>query len=287
MKKSIGILYICTGPYVLFWKDFYESFEKKFLIDFEKRYFVFTDSSDIYAQENPLVKIIKIEPQPWPLITLFRFATFLKVEEELKKCDYLMFSNANMVCDEIIKPEEFLPREEKKEVLSVTTHPGYYGKKAICYPYERGRKSSAYIPWNCGQKYVIGAMFCGTSKAFLKMSKTLKHNIEEDLKTNIIAKWHDESQLNRYIINKPGIRILPPEYCYPFGMNVDYQKKMSAVSKEAKFDVKRFKGQHENKSSSIKSTLGTIKRKIMIKEHILYIANWIRHKQIGEIKDAE
>ena len=28
MKKSIGILYICTGPYYLFWEDFYNSCEK-------------------------------------------------------------------------------------------------------------------------------------------------------------------------------------------------------------------------------------------------------------------
>lgn len=74
MKKSIGILYICTGPYVLFWEDFYKSFQKKFLIDFEKRYFVFTDAEEIYGQENQNVKKIKIEPQPWPLITLLRFS---------------------------------------------------------------------------------------------------------------------------------------------------------------------------------------------------------------------
>ena len=61
MKKSIGILYICTGPYVLFWEDFYKSFQKRFLIDFEKHYFVFTDAEEIYGQENQNVKKIKIE----------------------------------------------------------------------------------------------------------------------------------------------------------------------------------------------------------------------------------
>lgn len=34
--KSIGILYICTGPYYLFWEDFFKSFEAKFLTDYEK-----------------------------------------------------------------------------------------------------------------------------------------------------------------------------------------------------------------------------------------------------------
>ena len=263
MNKSIGILYICTGPYALFWKDFYESFEKSFLPGYRKKYFIFTDSDEIYKQENPFVNVIKIEPQPWPLITLFRFSTFLKIEEELKKCDYLMFSNANMVCNDVITPEEFLPREERGEILSVTSHPGYYKKKNIDYPYERSKKSTAYVPWNCGENYVIGAMFSGTSKAFLKMSRTLKNNIEEDLKKNIIAKWHDESQLNRYIINKPGIRILEPKYCYPFGMNVNYPRKISAVSKEAKFDVKTFKGQYSKKPGKNKKDLD-VKRAFII-----------------------
>lgn len=287
MNKSIGILYICTGPYALFWKDFYESFEKFFLPGYRKKYFIFTDSDEIYKQENPFVNVIKIEPQPWPLITLFRFSTFLKIEEELKKCDYLMFSNANMVCNDVITPEEFLPREERGEILSVTSHPGYYKKKNIDYPYERSKKSTAYVPWNCGENYVIGAMFSGTSKAFLKMSRTLKNNIEEDLKKNIIAKWHDESQLNRYIINKPGIRILEPKYCYPFGMNVNYPRKISAVSKEAKFDVKTFKGQYSKKENKLKKSLGKIKRILMLKEHLLFILDMIRHAYIGEMKDAE
>lgn len=287
MKKSIGILYICTGPYVLFWKDFYKSFEEKFLPDFEKRYFVFTDSEKIYGQDNALVRLVKIEAQPWPLITLFRFSTFLKVESELKKCDYLMFSNANMVCNDIITPEEFLPRENKNEVLAVTLHPGYWGKKPIYFPYERRNKSTAYIPWNCGKVYVIGAMFCGTATAFLRMTKTLKNNIEEDLKNNIIAKWHDESQLNRYIISKTGIRVLSPEYCYPFGMRVQYPQKISAVSKEAKFDVKTFKGQYAHKQSALRKILGKIKRKVMLKEHILFAIDTIMQKHIGELKDAE
>lgn len=285
MNNSIGILYICTGPYILFWKDFYESFEKKFLPEFQKKYYVFTDADDIYAQENELVKVIKIEPQPWPLITLFRFSTFLKVENDIKDCDYLMFSNANMICDEIITPEEFLPREN--EILSVTSHPGYFGKNKINFPYERSKKSNAYIPWNCGKNYVIGAMFCGRSDAFIKMSKTLKHNIEEDLKKNVIAKWHDESQLNRYIVNKPGVRVLEPMYCYPYGMDVSYPRKISAVSKEAKFDVKSFKGQYFAQQSVARKMLGNIKRKVLLKERFMLLYDTIRQASVGEMKDAE
>ncbi|MBP3803798.1 MAG: glycosyl transferase family 6 [Oribacterium sp.] len=276
--KSIGVLYICTGPYALFWKDFYDSFEEKFLPNTEKRYFVFTDSDEISSSEGKRIKVVRIDNQPWPLITLLRFGTFLKIEEDLNKCDYIMFSNANIVCDEIISEEEFLP--QKQERIFVTTHPGYYGKKIIEFPYDRNKNSLAYVPWNCGENYVIGAMFGGTSEGFIDMCKTLKSNIEEDLKRNIIARWHDESHLNRYIIGRDDVRILSSEYCYPYGMKVSYKKKISAVSKQAKFDVRNFKGQYDKKSTITRKVLGKLKRKIKIKEHVLYLRDFMLGKKI-------
>ena len=272
--KSIGILYICTGPYALFWDDFYQSFERNFINDYEKRYYVFTDSDEIVTSEKKHIYAYKIGNLPWPLITLLRFNTFLMVESELKKCDYLMFSNANIVCDAQITAEEFLPSGNQK--IFVTSHPGYHDKSILDYPYDRNKNSLAYIPWNCGKDYVIGAMFGGTSDAFLIMCHKLKTNIEEDLKKNVIARWHDESHLNRYIIGRNDVKVLSPEYCYPFGMNVSYEKKISAVDKQAKFDVKSFKGQnHIVKKSQLRSTLGKIKRRVKLKEHTLYLIDTI------------
>ena len=39
---KIGILYICTGNYTVFWEDFYESFSKYFCTNSEIHYFVFS-----------------------------------------------------------------------------------------------------------------------------------------------------------------------------------------------------------------------------------------------------
>lgn len=285
--QKIGVLYICTGPYYLFWEDFYKSFEEKFIRDIKKEYYVFTDAERIYGEEFENVHRIKLDPQPWPLVTLLRFATFLSIEDELKKCNYLMFSNANMVCDEVIEFDDMLPRKEKQEHLFVTTHPGYLGKHIISKPYDRNKKSLAYVPWNCGKDYVIGAMFGGETEAFLRMSKTLKQRIEEDLKHNIIAKWHDESHLNRYIINRNDVRIISPEYCYPFGMNVDYTKKISTVSKQAKFDVKSFKGQYDIKRPFVLKAINKIKRSIKLKEIVLFLSDTILLKTVKVIRDEK
>lgn len=283
--KSIGILYICTGPYHLFWEDFYNTFEKYFLKGIEKRYFVFTDAAHIYKEDNSNVMKYELQSQPWPLVTLLRFSTFLTAEEQLAKCDYLLFSNANIVCEKLIDPSEILPRENLGESLFVTSHPGYYGKNRFEFPYERNKKSFAYIPWNLGESYVIGAFFGGTSEAFIKMSKSINKNIEDDLRSNIIAKWHDESHLNRYIIERKDIRVVSPEYCYPFGMNVTYEKRIAAVSKQIKFDAKKFKGIKDFDNSLFYRRLLLRIRYMM--RYSLFLRDSLLRRKLRPVKDAE
>lgn len=280
-KKSVGILYICTGPYSLFWEGFYKSFERNFLKETKKKYFVFTDADVIYGQENTNVKKCYLAQQPWPLVTLLRFTTFLSIEEELQDCDYLMFANANIKCVNSVEESEFLPRPERGEELFVTLHPGYFQMSPLDYPYERSNKSTAYIPWNCGNYYVIGAMYGGTTEAFLSMSRTLQQNINEDLKNNMIAKWHDESHLNRYIIGKNNIRLLHPKYCYPFGMEVDYEAMIAAVEKQSVFDVKTFKGHYDNPSISFHRILMGLDKRIPIRRQLLAVFDFLANKKIN------
>lgn len=239
--KSIGILYIATGPYINFWKDFYLTFEKYFLPDFKKNYYVFTDAESFEFEANEGVHKYFINNQPWPLITLLRFHYFLSIEDELKVNDYLMFSNANIICCEEITPEEFLPDAVNKE-LSFTTHPGFVYKKPVDFVYDRNPKSTAYIPYNCGTNYVIGALFAGTTEAFLSMSKELKNNINIDLNNRVIAQWHDESHLNHYAASHDNWRLLSPGYCYPVGFDLPFEKKITGVPKKTVFDVDSFKG---------------------------------------------
>ena len=52
---KIGMLYICTGKYTVFWPEFYRSFEEKFLPGCEKEYFVFTDAPAIEYEDAPRV----------------------------------------------------------------------------------------------------------------------------------------------------------------------------------------------------------------------------------------
>ncbi|MCI7325910.1 glycosyl transferase, partial [bacterium] len=93
---KIGILYLCTGKYTVFWPEFYKKFEKNFLPGCPKTDLVFTDAPQIAHEAEPNVRRIKQEALPWPYSTMERFRIFLTREQELREFDYLFYANANL-----------------------------------------------------------------------------------------------------------------------------------------------------------------------------------------------
>ena len=55
----------------------------------------------------------------------------------------------------------------------------------------------------------------GKTDNFIKAMYAMKQAIDEDLNINYIARWHDESHWNRYLLDNPPTVILDPSYCYP------------------------------------------------------------------------
>lgn len=230
----IAILYICTGKYDVFWKDFYISYENNFLIQSEKEYFVFTDSDKIY-DEDKCRRIHKIYQKNlgWPDDTLMRFHMFSSIKNELRKFDYIFFMNANCKCVTEISEEEFLPLE--KDIV-VVQHPGAYSKNPKQFTYDRNPKSTAYIPKGKGQYYVCGGINGGKGPAYLSLIEELKRNIDIDKDNGVIAKWHDESHINHYILQHNNWVMLSPSYCYAEGWNLPYKPKILVREKSKYFD---------------------------------------------------
>jgi len=244
-KKSIAILYIATGPYIAFWNNFFDSFEKYFLKETEVHYYVFTDAKTFYNSSNSRVHIIEQKAEPWPLPTLLKFHRFLEIRDELIKYDYIYQSNANIICTKAVKEADFLPQINSEEKLMFTLHPGFYNRPKYEWPYDRNKQSGAYVPFNKGDNYVFGAMNGGCSKEYIDFISELNKGITEDLKNNRIALWHDESWVNKSIIGRRDYRLLHPGFCYPVGFEVPYEKIISGVSKMDVFDVKTFKGDYD------------------------------------------
>lgn len=241
-REKAAILYICTGKYTVFWKEFYLSYEKYFLPDTEKHYYVFCDGQALYGEaENRRIHKFYLEHTPWPLPTLLRFWVFTGKRDELGRFDYIFLMNANVVCRDYVREAEYLPDAGKGERLVFTLHPGYAKEKPIYFPYERRKQSRACVPYNRGIHYVFGAMNGGVAKAYLDMLDTLNECVIEDLKKGVIPIWHDESYINKYILDRHDYKLLTLEYCHPQGWANEDGCKILGLDKARILDVTSIK----------------------------------------------
>ncbi len=238
--RNIAILYICTGDYWVFWKDFFLTCEKNFIKDYLIEYYVFTDCDDLHEKDNSRVHIIHHQYLGWPDETLLRFHTFLSIEERLIKYEYLFFMNANALIVNRIDAEEFLPVEPG---ILVVQHPGFYNKSNREFTYERNAESNAYIPEGEGEVYVCGGINGGKTKDCLDMFHCLKEWIDHDREKGIIPIWHDESMLNKYVYLFRNYRLLTCSFCYPEGWKIPYTPKIVVRDKKKWIDVYSVKNQ--------------------------------------------
>lgn len=219
---KVGLLVIATGKYDQFIPMLYKSMKKHFLTNHEVTMFVFTDQE--MPDKEDIVSLPHIH-ESWPNPTLKRYHVFDKYKEQLSNMDYLYYCDADMrfVGD---VGDEVLPDSESN--LVATEHPGFFGGRRGTY--ETRPESTAYVSNEEGDCYFAGGFNGGTSEAFLKMSEIIKERVDKDLEKGIIAIWHDESQMNRYLVdNKP--KVLNPSYCYPESWQIPFEKKLLALDK--------------------------------------------------------
>lgn len=254
-KQKIWILYICTWQYTTFRKDFYLSAQQYFLRDHKIHYFVFTDANEIFGQDdNDQIHIIPHTHLGRPDATLMRFHTFLWAEDQLKKMDYIFFCNANL---EIKQPiwEETLPSLD--EWIVVTQHPWFYNKKNNQFTYEKNKKSTAYISQSEWKYYIAWGFNWWTSSNFLEMCKLLSKNIDKDKSQWIVAVWHDESYLNKYILDH-NYKLLDPSYLYPEWRRIPFDCKILIRDKSKYIPVDAIKWNKDTLFSKINNIINYI-----------------------------
>ncbi len=221
---KIGILYIATGKYACFWEGFYLSAEKYLFPDDEKHYFIFTDSPEIKGDN---VTVFHRECQGFPADSLFRFDMFLSIKDELAKMDYLYFLNSNAEFKARVD-REAIPDEKENFLLGALSPMESIRKyPPLLFTYERNKKSLAYIPphQKGAYHYYMGGFNGGRTPEYLKMCETLARNIHTDYDNGIIARFHDESHINRYFREYPP-RILGKEFSVFEGWNLNIPCKL-------------------------------------------------------------
>lgn len=227
---KIGILVICLGKYNMFLPPLLKSIDNHFMKNNDITLFCFTEKNIPNKKGRISVKKVELNPEEYrpffPMATLKRYHVFDNNKDVLSEMDYLYYCDADMKFVSDVG-DEILPEKDSNGLVG-TEHPGFHGGRRGTY--ETRKESTAYVTPNEGVIYCAGGFNGGTSEAFLRMSKTIKERVDKDLEKNIIAIWHDESQMNRYFIdNHP--KILNPSYCYPESWSIPFEKKLLALDK--------------------------------------------------------
>jgi hypothetical protein len=236
---KINIVTIATGKYSHFLENFISSFHQYLLKGkAELKFIVFTDDlryrnkdEKVYnGTENYYIKGIHTEYLNWTLGTLLRFHLFDKYQKYFEDGEFTYFVDVDMFCVDNIE-DDFLPDKQNK--LCGVIHPGFYTGIPQA-PFEDNEKSRAFVEEKDRNKtYHQGCLFGGNTSDFIEMSIILREKIDQDFLNNIIAKWHDESHLNRYFMDHQP-KELSPSYCYPEKWDLPFAKKIIHISKNDK-----------------------------------------------------
>ena len=220
-SENVGLLIVATGKYIQFVKPLVESAEKYFCKKHNVTYFVFTDQ---YLE--PADNIVRIEQNRlgWPYDTLMRSHIYYLNKHRFIDQDYLFACDADMLFAGDVGDEIFGDHV-------ATLHPGFYNSRGT---YEKNPLSTACVKSDEGKHYFAGGFYGGSREVFFDILLSIVENINEDLRKNFIAVWHDESHWNRYCIDHEPTVILSPSYCYPENWKLPFEKKLLALDKNHK-----------------------------------------------------
>ncbi|XP_004395038.1 PREDICTED: histo-blood group ABO system transferase-like [Odobenus rosmarus divergens] len=126
---------------------------------------------------------------------------FLRITPQfLREVDYL-------VCTEV----DMKFRDHVKVFPSFgTLHPGFYLAAHKDFSYEHRPQFQAHIPRGKGDFYYMGAFFGGSVEVH-RLTLACHQVMGVDLANGIEAVWHDESHLNRHLLDHKPLKVLSPE----------------------------------------------------------------------------
>lgn len=201
---KVGLLLIATNKYTRFLQNLITSADKWFLPNGDVTYFIFSDQN-MYIKSKRAYKVIPTEHKPWPWMTLGRYDLFTKNRIILSDMNYLYYCDVDMRFDNTVG-------DEILGDLVATQHPLYAGTRGTP---ETRPESLAFVSPSETMQYFAGGFNGGSVVRYLNMAQSINKNILEDYSKGIIAIWHDESHLNRFLIDNPPTKILDRSYCFP------------------------------------------------------------------------
>jgi len=207
----------------------------------------------IQAPQSPHIQYIfhNIPSEPWPLPTLNRYEYIKNILPEFRT-SHFMYIDADMIFHEGFEAD-FLVQMNKNRINFVQ-HPGFWYPKLSTFikmkpkkilsnikcfillgglgAWENRKSSTAFVPRSKRKKYICGGIWFGQTTTLTAIVDSLQLQTEQDYSRGIIAKWHDESHLNKWFVLHGGA-LQDPSYCFePSFTNLSGLKpKIEAVDK--------------------------------------------------------
>lgn len=197
----IAIVYLAIGKYDILWDEFYSSCEQYLFPDAEKHYFVFTDSEQLLNLELTNVSMSFWKDRGWAMSTFAKSDCILSVSKQLEAFDYLFYINANYKILEPVYCDEILATEVN-DYFTVLSFDHLADKHPDSYTYDRNPLCQAYIPYGKGQRYYQASFYGGRVPEMLELAAWCAESTRFDLSNGIMALWHDESYLNKYLLER-------------------------------------------------------------------------------------
>ena len=237
---KVAICFIGTGKYLNFLPKYYENIEEYFLPNTEKTILVFTDGDLDEVPDN--VKVFEQEHLSWPFITLKRFEIINKARDIIEQHDWFVFIDADALPittiteDEFFSDKPFFGVHHPCHFLGMPPHNQYPGAFEL-----RQESTAGIVDDDDISVYFQGCLWGGKVPYVIDMICELSERTQDDLNRDVIAQWHDESQMNKFFCERrEDVHVLGPEYAYPecFSAFCKFEPKIVHLAKDnSKYQV--------------------------------------------------
>lgn len=240
----ISFVSVATDRYLAFWESQIYSAKEHLDLNARIEFVILTDQvkrveglrKELFDDTNWKLQIGSVPHQDWPFPTLFKFKHIID-NSNLLSGETIWHLDADMLFAASNTHLDLVKASVGDEMVFVS-HPGYYRlggvKRVFLYltipfllvkdlkclinesglgTWERNHLSLAFVEPHKRLNYVCGGSWGGMRETFLSFSDELSSRIDEDFNSGIIARFHDESQINWYRANRP-CKVLNPAYCF-------------------------------------------------------------------------
>lgn len=239
-QPSIGVMTVATNIYFDYWQKMVSSADQLSNSSDQITFFVFTEQIQKIEEFSKTLKNVKVVgfeviPYRWPDATLLRYQIFSD-QYPTMDTDLLMHLDADMIFSS--NPWQNIRQLVANTQICLIQHPGFWRPTGLSRVYfylrhpltmykdlrmktslggigawETRPESEAFVPRKLRGRYFCGGTWFGPRQAIGELLKELSDQVSRDGKNEVIAKWHDESHLNKWAAEK-RINTFSPELCF-------------------------------------------------------------------------